>query len=221
MKTIIILAGAGSAGKTSTTQAFAEGIPVETKTQEIVPTQKGERLMSCTWTSYNNCAVAGNHNSGTDYNKGPGVTKVAAFYCLEDSDIIIIDGYTSSPQWVSIANEAFELYANANVNVLFVNYDITLEELVRRMAGRRGCNIADMYDESIGGKIVHNIAAGMRRPGLLLNHYIDKLVDGVPLYILDVFDEDSIDDIVDLIDRELDAIYSACGESYYVEEESC
>lgn len=205
---VVVVAGAGAAGKTTLANSFAKGIPVETKITEEVPTAKGVRAMSGTMTVYDNYAHVGNHKSGTDACTGPGIQCAIAWRCAEVRDIIMIDGYTSSPQWVDLVNE---LYYSYDVVVLFVTFDVPLEELVRRMAGRRGCTVEDMHNPLVGGNIVQRITAGMDRPARLRQHFHNKLRSVIPLYDCTITGDMSVQESVDMLNDSLCAIFGDAG----------
>ena len=108
VKLAIIMAGGGASGKTTTRKAFALGKPQQHFEITEIDTIKGLRSMRVMWTIYDNCALVGNHNSGTDNASGPGSVKHAFFKCLESSDVVIVDGKITSPQWVLMCNRSEE-----------------------------------------------------------------------------------------------------------------
>jgi len=201
-KIIMIMAGGGAAGKSTTTKAFAEGEPQEFKDKRKIINAKGEEQEKWVhWTLYDNCASCGNHHSGTDSNTGPAVVREAFLECISQRDIIIIDGYTSSPRWIDIVNEWATDNLNQKVEVLCVHFKLSPMELLRRLANRRGVSV-----ESIREKYLPSRAGVGRRGDNLVGYFEGRCV--CPVTVLEIYDVDSTEDIIDLIDGEVDIIFN-------------
>jgi len=200
-KLAIIYAGGGAAGKTTTTKAFVQGEPSEYCEERIVETRIGNRPMKVSWTLYGDCAVAGNHHSGTDSNTGPGATKSAFFECLNDMEIAIVDGMISTPKWVTMCNEWQNEFSLYELGVLVLHFDLDAEELLTRLARRRGVDI-----ESIRNTMWDKCVGLVKRANLLVNHFEDLCE--LPMTILCVWKEDCVDDIVELLDEQIDEYFN-------------
>lgn len=142
---VFLYAGGSAAGKTTTTQSFAVGEPVEHKKELPVHTRKGSQTLPVLWTVYDNCVVLGNHKSGSDANKGPGAIRAAFNEVLRlgESDTIIVDGKINSPQWIEMVNDVGEEY---DVELVCLYYDISPETLLIRLGKRRGVDPSDIVD---------------------------------------------------------------------------
>ena len=208
LKVPIVMAGGGACGKTTTTHTFVQGEPDERKAMMVVETTKGMVERKVNWTIYDNCAATGNHNSGTDSNTGPGLVKAAFFECLKVSDITITDGMISSPKWALMCNEAHEIYRN--MHVLVVHFDLSAEELLKRLAGRRG-----VTKDSIRERMYPRCVQLVRRAELLVEHFEGKLERCIPLTILGIDKYMSPEDIVYEMDEALEEIFAEHEEDYY------
>lgn len=205
MKIVVIMVGCGAAGKTTTTQTFAEGVPHEYMETRIVSTRAGDRPMSVVWTVYDNCAVAGSHHSGTDANNSVSCATEAMMECAKVRDIIIIDGYMSSPRWVHTANAII----NDDVGgIVAVYFNLSPQETVTRLARRRGVSV-----ESIWDKMYPKHKGLVSRVTGMLNH-IRKLAT-VKYEIVTITALMSPNEIVYAIDDAIETIYTYHGLSYY------
>lgn len=198
-KRLIVLAGGSGAGKTTTTNAFARGAYVEHKVLRNVPTQKGVRPMDVHWTVYENCAVAGNRNGTSDSNIGPGAMRESLYECLAVRDIVILDGYVSSPQWPVFCNEWEEAHPECELEILLVHFDLSVEELMRRKAVRLGISIND-HPPHVRARCEEGVA----RPKRLISQFMD--LSDQTIISMKVFAEDSTEVIVDLLTKVLEEL---------------
>ncbi len=160
------MVGGGASGKTTTRKAFVAGEPEEHKDTRDVPTVKGVRPIPITWTFYDNCALVGNHNSGTDTVNGPGAVKEAFYECLKEYDTVVVDGKITSPQWVHMCNSWQEEHPEDVLEIFLVYFKLTGEELLRRLAGRRG-----ETPEEVLEKTRQDVFQGERRASLLMEQF--------------------------------------------------
>lgn len=195
-KVAIVMAAGGAAGKSTATKAFAIGDPQEFKDKRIVWTSKGDAEGTVNWTLYDNCAVAGNHHSGTDANTGPGRVIEAFNECLEYRDIAIVDGMISTPRWVLMCNRWQDEHPDDELFVLCLHFNLEAEELLNRLAGRRGVD-----KETIRERMEPRCVALVRRAQVLVNHFHDKCECEWKLLEIDKFY--APDDIVELLDDEV------------------
>lgn len=202
MSVVVVMAGNGGAGKTTTTRTFAIGEPEEVITKEkIVLARNGETVeRKCVYTLYENCAVAGNHNSGTDANNSPQLVRIALERCLDNRDVAIIDGYMSTSQWVHSINNCVGVE-----RVIIVQFDLTMPELLRRVAGRLGIAVEDLPE-----KRIERAKSNITRPLVLIRHFTE--LSKVPFEVIEVWDEDSPDDIVAEIDMAICDVFQDCEE---------
>lgn len=190
---VIVYAGGSAAGKSTTSKAFATGIPDEHKQKQVVETAKGFAEKTIHWTFYNNYALAGNHHSGTDANQGPGAVKAALYKCLESDKVLsIVDGRISSPQWVTMLNEWQEQHPEHKLIALCLHFDFTPEELLTRLAIKRGVD-----KESIRERMYPRCRGWVSESNALVRHF-QNLCE-IPNDYLDVYPEDSTSDIVELM----------------------
>lgn len=134
-KFVILMAGGSAAGKSTTTQALAQGEPNEVCEMLEIQSKYGPVIEKVYWTVYDNCALAGRHKNGSDANKGPAGHRAAFTQCLPLSDIVIVDGKINSPQWVEMVNEAS---ADYDICLFVLYFKLSAEELLTRLAKRRG-----------------------------------------------------------------------------------
>lgn len=199
-KVVIIMAGGGAAGKSTTSKAFVFGDPVEYKEKRTITDTRG-RVMDewVKWTLYDDCALVGNHHSGTDSNKGPAVVDSAFQECMQERDITIVDGYASSPLWVDMVNEWQRAHADVEVVVLVVHFDLTPETLLARLAQRRGVTPESIHDE------YYHSRAGVGKRGDNMKRYFMERCD-CEVVVLTVTDDDTTEYIVDLMDQAIEEI---------------
>ncbi len=188
-KIVIIIAGAGASGKTTTTQAFVHGVPEEYRVMRECKMRNGLEMMQVIFTLYHNCAITGNHKSGTDSNTGPGIVEVSFRECMKRRDIVIVDGMVSSPRWVLMCKEWVDKNPKDDISILLVHFDIKPEETLRRLANRRGVTTKSIY-----AKMMPKCIGLTRRAELLVNH-VYNLWDG-DIWYLQVKDKDSTKAIV-------------------------
>lgn len=147
---VFMYAGGSASGKTTTTKTFANGVPDERSQKMEVSTAKGTQIKSVKWTFYENCAVTGNHHSGTDANSGPGAVRSAFFQCAQEYDVVLVDGKINSPQWVEMVNDVRYAY---DVTMVELYYQLKPETLLHRLAQRRGVEVESirlsMYDKCV------------------------------------------------------------------------
>lgn len=200
-KLCIFLLGAGASGKSTTTKAFANGNPVQYQEMIDANTMKGIRPMKTTWTVYNNCALAGNHNSGSDANNGPGVIRSAWLKCMDASNIVIVDGMMISPQWAQMVQNWAGDHKNVQLGILLVHFDLTAEQVLERLSSRRGVD-----KESIRSKMMEKCIRNVARPidGF---RYFDDHCSSIPTTTLKIYVEDSTAEIVKLMQNEVDEYF--------------
>lgn len=200
---VIIQAGGGAAGKSTTSKAFAIGEPRQFRELRDVETVKGIRPMMVNWTLYDNYALAGNHKSGTDSNTGPGAVRSAFFECMKHRDIVVVDGMVSSPKWALMCNEYADVHPDHALAVLLVHYDFPAEELLRRLANRRNTTPDAIYD-SMWDKCVGLV----RRAELLMEHFSNLCA--LPQFIIKVKAKHSTAAIVAMMDDKVCEIMGDC-----------
>lgn len=188
-----MMAGGGAAGKTTTTRKFALGEPLEIKEERMCELRNGPDIRNVIWTIYDNCAVAGNHKSGTDANTGPGLVKIAFYEALKAHEIAIVDGMVSSPRWATMCNEWQEENPDFHLEVILLYFKLDPETLMDRLASRRGED-KETFRERMWPKCVQLT----RRAELLFEHF-QNLCE-VPVRYMYVKDDDTTDDIVALLD---------------------
>jgi hypothetical protein len=194
LKLAVIMAGGSAAGKSTTSKAFAVGSPDEHSTMQVVETQKGPMEKKVFWTFYDNYALAGNHHSGTDANHGPGAVRSALFKCLDsDKRLSIVDGRISSPQWVLALNDWQEYNAlRYELKALCLHFDFTPEDLLTRLAVRRGTD-----KEIIREKMMPRCRGWVAAANKLVDHFNTQCK--VPYEVLTIWPEDTTEDIVGLL----------------------
>lgn len=193
-KLVIVMAGGGAAGKSTTSKAFAYGTPVEYKDKRDIINAKGGVVVDWVhWTVYDNCALTGNHHSGTDSNGGPSVVDEAFRECMNVVDVVIIDGYTSSPLWIDTVNDWCIDYPDYHVEVLCVHFKLSDEELLRRLANRRKVDA-----DSIRAKYLPTRRGVGRRGDNLTKYFQERCVCDV--HVIAVADNDTTAQIVQRID---------------------
>lgn len=197
---MFLMAGGSAAGKSTTSKAFAVGEPEEFHEKLAVPTRKGIEEKWVHWTLYDNCALAGNHKSGTDANTGPGATKAAFLRCIELSDIIIVDGKINSPQWVEMVNDMASMY---EVEMCVLYFDLEAETLLQRLAIRRG-----VEKESIRDSMYQKCQEATGRADLLVRN-VQKLAY-VPYSVIMIKDRTSTEEIVDMMDNSVCEFFGDC-----------
>lgn len=193
-KCVIIMAGGNAAGKTTTTKAFtAESSYTEYKDTRDVPTRKGIRPMKITWTLFPDIGVgvSGNWNNGTDANVGPGSVREAFNECMKVSDIVIVDGAISSPQWLTMIIEWLGLYPDCEVKLVLVHFDLSAEVLLARFATRMGVDDKECIRDDKWVKCVELVAR--------VQNFVQNNVYGIwgePDVHLVVSEENTTEDIV-------------------------
>lgn len=200
-KLLFVLAGGGAAGKSTTSKAFAIGEPVQFKEERVVLTRKGDRPMGVNWTLYDNYALVGNHKNGTDSNTGPGAVKESFLECITARDIIIIDGFVSSPQWAQFCVDWQKSHPEHTLYVAIVHFDLTPEQLLDRLAMRRGVPKEESYE-----RMAPRFEGYAKRPGLL----IDSFNRTCPQFIYDILHvivEHTTDEIVEMMDDIVDELF--------------
>lgn len=205
----IVLNGPGGCGKTTTSQAFALGEPQEFKELRMVQLKNRKDERKIYWTVYDNCALAGNHASGTDANVGPDVIRQAYEECLKTRRIAIVDGYQSSPRWVEMINKWQDEHPEHKMISLVVYYNVGLEELNRRVAKRLEIDVGELSDARI-----KRSKGNLRRPIVLMKHF--ETIGETELWVLDVEEEDSPEDIVDMLDASLQGIFEVAHTEDFV-----
>jgi len=198
----LLMAGGGAAGKTTTTKAFVEGKPEEHKELKVVPTRKGMQEAKVFWTLFDNCGLAGNYHSGTDANVGPGATEAAFLECADCRDIVIVDGMISTPKWIEMCNR-YANEKNPNMEILLLYFNLPAEALLSRLANRRKVD-----KESIRASMWDKCVGLVRRAELLVLN-CEKLAK-IPYTVLEVYEEDTTEDIVELLDIELCELFQDC-----------
>lgn len=203
LRIAIVMAGAGSAGKSTTTKAYAIGEPDERKFScDWIDRTGNPRNNDVKYTLYENCALTGNHHSGTDCNNAPSLVKAAFDVCVKERDVVIVDGFCSSPQWVYMINDNEDY----NFHVIVIYFNLTAEEILTRLAKRRGVDKESirerMYGRSVG------------RPDVLLRRFDESCK--WPYDVIEVFYETSTEEIVELLDETVDDIWEEYG--YELEE---
>lgn len=205
MKAVIIMAGAGASGKTTTTKAFAFGDPVEYKIRMPAPLRKGIEVVPINWTLCDNCGITGNFRSGTDSNTGPGLVEIAFEEVMKLRDVVIVDGMVSSPRWASMVTKWRDFHPGEEVVVVLLHFDLPAEEVLARLAKRRGVKPSEIRQ-----KMLPKCESLDRRAKLLVQH-VYNLWDG-DIYELKVMPEDSTDAIVAALDDTLCEIFGDCYE---------
>lgn len=196
----IIMAGPGGCGKTTTSQTFAIGEPQEFHEDREVQLQNRKDIRTVHWTVYDNCALAGNHASGTDANVGPDVVRQAYEECLKVRRIAIVDGYMSTPRWVEMINAWDEAHPEHEMVSLVVYFHIGLEELLRRLAKRLDVPV----DDAFRAKKTDRCLANLKRPVTLMKHF--QNIGTTELWVLDVEEEDSPELIAEMLNHTLQTI---------------
>jgi len=198
LRIVIVMAGAGSAGKSTTTLNYAIGDPDERDFEFDWEDRNGNpRHDKVKYTLYENCALTGNHKSGTDCNNAPSLVKAAFQKCIEERDVVIVDGFCSSPQWAIMIDEQ-EGY---DFHVVILHFDFTAEEILTRLASRRGVD-KESIRERMYGKSVN-------RPGVLLRRF-DELCHW-PQDVITVYYDDSTEEIVKMLDETVDDLWKEYG----------
>lgn len=194
-KLVIVQAGCFSSGKTTTTKAFAIGEPEEHRIEVDLPGQKGIKTRKVHWTRYDNCAVAGNHHSGTDSNNGPEVVRYALNECLKISDIAIIDGAIVSPRWPDFISEWAEQHQDYQVQVVLVYWDLSIEVQRQRLARRRG----ESQEELDWNRFEANYISKRRTVEKLVEEHFPERCK-VPYELLTIKDYHSTANVVEYLD---------------------
>ena len=204
-KAVIIIAGAGACGKTTTTQAFCIGKPDEYRVVRSCLMRNGYQDMQIIYSLYDNCAITGNHTSGTDSNTGPGLVEMSFQECMQRRDIVVVDGMVSSPRWVTMVAEWHKKYPEDDISILLVHFDIEPMEVLRRLANRRGVSTKSIYDKMMPKCI------GLTRRAQLLVKHVYNLWDG-DTYTLTVKDRDGTVKIVEAMDKVICEIFGDCDD---------
>jgi len=204
-KVAIIVAGAGACGKTTTTQAFAVGNPEMHKELRVADLRHGPKEVPVNWTLYENCAVTGNHQSGTDSNTGPGLVEISFYECMKERDVVITDGMVSSPRWVTMVGKWADSHPEDDISIMLIHYDLDPEEVLNRLARRRGVN-----KESIRVKMFPKCDGLTHRAELLVRH-VYNLWPG-DIWHLTIGNADTTDEIVEAMDSMLCEIFGDCYE---------
>lgn len=205
MKAVIIMAGAGASGKTTTTKAFAIGNPVEYKVKLPAPLRHGVEVVPIDWTLCDNCGITGNFRSGTDSNTGPGLVEISFEKVMKERDVVIVDGMVSSPRWASMVTKWQDSHPEEDVVVILLHFDLPPEEVLARLARRRGVKPSEIRQ-----KMLPKCESLDRRAKLLVQHVHDLWTGDI--YELKVLPEDSTDDIVAALDDTLCEIFGDCYE---------
>jgi hypothetical protein len=164
----VIIAASGAAGKTTTTQTFAIGQPQEFVDVRPCRLKAGWEDRRVHWTLYDNCAVSGNHHSGTDANNGPWMVREGMFEALKHRRIVIVDGYTSSPQWVEMCNEWDAAhYPEQELAVFILEIDLPADEVMKRLSQRRNKPL-----EEVQQTMAKKVAGNILRPRRLIGHFM-------------------------------------------------
>lgn len=188
-KCFVVLLGAGSAGKTTARQAFC-GTP-----ERIDKYFFNER--PCFTTYYANSAVAGNHNSGSDANASPALIVDSAVRAFETRDVVVFDGVMGSPRLLEIPERV-------NCEVLLVKFDISQQEIERRLMKRRKDN--GVVESELPEKTRKNSIMFSRRADNTLKHFVDKCKRNMTL--VRIVDTDTTEDIVEKIQKGVDSCLS-------------
>ena len=198
VKIVLVMAGSGSAGKSTTTKAFAIGKPEEHMyLLDWTDRSNKPRNDKVKYTLYDNCALTGNHHSGTDCNNSPSMIKSVFKKCMRARDIVIVDGFCSSPQWVDMINDWNETHAH----VLLLYFDLTAEEVLERLAIRRGVDKESIRERMYG--------KSQRRPTVMRGHFENR--SEWPVTIVNVVVGHSTEEIVDNIDAAIEEIWEDYG----------
>lgn len=196
-KLVIFLAAASGSGKSTTSKAFAVGEPEQHQKMMSVDTRIGKQDKKISWTLYDNYALAGTHNAGSDANNGPGAIRESFYICMNLRDIVVVDGMMSSPQWAEMVRDWNLENKDYKLGILIVHFDIDSEEVLRRLAGRRGVS-----KESIREKMMPKCIANVKRPIHLMGH-IDNICDNIPTTTLKIYKDDDTAKIVELMDEQV------------------
>lgn len=191
MKIAIFLLGAGGTGKTTARKAFCSGQGVQHK---VVRPTIGEKHESYFYSLYDNCALAGNLTSGTDANTGPHLIRDSFNDCLDISKIAIIDGVMGSPKFVEMVNDR-----NEELHVVIVHFNLSEEEVVRRLMNRRRSN--GIAEESLPEKTLNNSRAFRQRAVNTVRHFETKCTK--PFSKIEITDTDSVESVVSKINGEV------------------
>jgi hypothetical protein len=202
-KVIILFAAGGAAGKTTTRRAFAIGEPEEHREPREVLVKSGMEIRDVLWTYYDNCAVCGNHHSGSDSNTGPGLIKEAMFETLKHRDITIVDGMLLSPRWATMCNEWQEEHPDYLLQVLLIHFNLDPEDLMDRLAMRRGTD-----KETFRERMYPRCKSLIRRAQLLVEHF-QNLCE-CRWDELDIYVEDTTEDIVEMMDDAMCDYFKDC-----------
>ena len=150
-KTIIWFLGSNASGKTSQSSElhkyYGNGPKKINKWKE-----QGENVKYTTFGS--NIGHVGefgeNQCTGTDTINSKKSLEMSLIYCLNECDIVVVDGIMATSTWLDIFNQFPE---TVSVKVILLQFN-NIEENLRRVAERRACKIiddggndgADIYD---------------------------------------------------------------------------
>lgn len=174
-KCLVLLLGAGSSGKTTTRQKIC-GEPVE----KIIQVEENNKIFC---TLYENFAVAGNHNSGSDANTGPTLIVKSAIECFKHRDIVFFDGVMGTPALLEIPKQV-------DCSVLLVHYNLSQSEVITRLLNRRKKN--GKIEDCLPEKTLKNSIAFRQRAISTLKHFENKCAS--KLMKIEILDGDSVED---------------------------
>lgn len=183
-KILVLLLGAGSSGKTTTRQSIC-GVPEET----ILIKRENDKIHG---TLYKDYAVAGNHNSGSDANTGPGLIIESTFECFKYRDIVFFDGVMGTPRLLEIPEKL-------SCSVLLVHFNLSHAEVYRRLLNRR--RIKGKVEDTLPEKTLHNSISFIKRAENTMKHFETKCI--TKMHKIEILDGDSTVDAVEKIKQGL------------------
>lgn len=211
MKLFIVLAAPGGSGKTTTSKMLVgsqETCQEFTEVREYVLQKAGRTARKCSWTlGAGDIGIAGSWKSGTDSNVGPAIVKDAMYEVIKHKNICIIDGYMSTPQWVVAINEWQSEHPHEECHTLFVQYHISLEENVRRIAQRRDIPVEQVLNNK---SKMDTLRGNQRRPLVVKQHFENS--SNVPVTYINVTEDMNPQQVTKHIQTFIDAIVEAYNE---------
>jgi hypothetical protein len=157
-KCFVVFLGAGSSGKTTARKAIC-GEPVRIDRKKV-----GD--LTQFMTVYENYAVAGNHNSGSDANAAPHLIVNSAKEAFQERDIVFFDGVMGSPRLLEVPEAV-------DCSVLLVHFNLSQEEVYKRLLGRRR-NSGKFVESELPEKTFKNAIEFIRRATNTLAHFEQK-----------------------------------------------
>jgi len=134
-KTLIMILGAGATGKTTLSRALAGKDATEHRV-ELTVTEKGVRKkVNAPFVLGSNIAIAGNLKNTSDAIGPVDALYQAIDHCWKHREVVIVDGFRCTNNWVRWV-EGHPL----KPAVLFVYIELSLNENLARLRGRRAGN---------------------------------------------------------------------------------